>query len=106
CLFLTSCSKYFEVNTNDILTDKEYGQETNELYSGYMGVAAKMQALADQTVFLSDLRTDLLEPTANAPQDLWDLYNYKEKKGNTFANPRTYYDLIVNANAYLEKIIT
>lgn len=106
CLFFTSCSKYFEVNTNDILTDKEYGQETNELYSGYMGVAAKMQSLADQTVFLSDLRTDLLEPTANAPQDLWDLYNYKEKKGNTFANPRTYYDLIVNANAYLEKIIS
>ncbi|MDR6736473.1 RagB/SusD family nutrient uptake outer membrane protein [Sphingobacterium sp. 2149] len=104
CLVLSSCSKYFEVNTNDVLTEKDYGQETNELYSGYMGVAAKMQAMADQTVFLSDLRTDLLEPTANAPQDLWDLYNYKEKKGNSFANPRTYYDLIVNANAYLEKI--
>src|SRR5690606_40275494 len=57
------------------------------------------------TVFLSDLRTDLLEPTVNAPQDLWDLYNFKEKPGNSFANPRPYYDLIVNANAYLNKII-
>src|SRR5690606_32696305 len=90
---------------NDILLDKDYVKESNELYSGYMGVASKMQAIADQTVFLSDLRTDLLEPTVNAPQDLWDLYNFKEKPGNSFANPRPYYDLIVNANAYLSKII-
>ncbi|NGM64568.1 RagB/SusD family nutrient uptake outer membrane protein [Sphingobacterium sp. SGR-19] len=100
-----SCSDYFEVDTNDILLDKDYVKESNELYSGYMGVASKMQAIADQTVFLSDLRTDLLEPTVNAPQDLWDLYNFKEKPGNSFANPRPYYDLIVNANAYLSKII-
>ncbi|MCC2598975.1 RagB/SusD family nutrient uptake outer membrane protein [Sphingobacterium sp. FBM7-1] len=99
------CSDYFEVDTNDILLDKDYVKESNELYSGYMGVASKMQAIADQTVFLSDLRTDLLEPTVNAPQDLWDLYNFKEKPGNSFANPRPYYDLIVNANAYLSKII-
>ncbi len=99
------CSDYFEVDTNDILLDKDYVKESNELYSGYMGVASKMQAIADQTVFLSDLRTDLLEPTVNAPQDLWDLYNFKEKSGNSFANPRPYYDLIVNANAYLSKII-
>lgn len=104
-LTLTGCSRYFEVDTNDILLDKDYVKESNELYSGYMGVASKMQAIADQTVFLSDLRTDLLEPTANAPQDLWDLYNFKEKPGNSFANPRPYYDLIVNANAYLSKII-
>lgn len=104
-LAFAGCSDYFEVDTNDILLDKDYVKESNELYSGYMGVASKMQAIADQTVFLSDLRTDLLEPTVNAPQDLWDLYNFKEKPGNSFANPRPYYDLIVNANAYLSKII-
>ena len=104
-LGLGGCSSYFEVDTNDILLDDDYVKESNELYSGYMGVASKMQALADQTVFLSDLRTDLLEPTTQAPQDLWDLYNFKEKQGNSFANPHTYYDLIVNANAYLSKII-
>ena len=75
---LAGCSRYFEVDTNDILLDKDYVKESNELYSGYMGVASKMQAIADQTVFLSDLRTDLLEPTVNAPQELWDLYNFKE----------------------------
>src|SRR5690606_37912497 len=37
--------------------------------------------------------------------DLWDLYNYQEKEGNSFANPRAYYDLIVNANNYLHKIV-
>lgn len=104
-LVFGSCSSYFDVDTNDILLEEEYLSETNELYSAYMGIASKMQAIADQTVFLSDLRTDLLEPTTNAPQDLWDLYNFKEKKGNTFADPSKYYDLIVNANAYLAKIV-
>jgi len=104
-LGLSGCSRYFEVDTNDMLLEKDYVKESNELYSGYMGVASKMQALADQTVFLADLRTDLLEPTVNAPQDLWDLYNYQEKEGNSFANPRAYYDLIVNANNYLHKIV-
>lgn len=102
---LASCSKYFEVDTRDMLLDEDYVSETNELYSGYIGVASKMQAIADQTIFLSDLRSDLLEPTQNAPQDLWDIYNYKEGKGNQFANPSGYYDLIINANNYLSKVI-
>lgn len=102
---MVGCSRYFEVDTNDILLDQDYVKESNELYSGYMGIASKMQAIADQTVFISDLRTDLLEPTENAPQDLWDLYNFKEKPDNSFASPRPYYDLIVNANAYLEKVV-
>lgn len=102
---VASCSKYFEVDTRDMLLDEDYVSETNELYSGYIGVASKMQAIADQTIFLSDLRSDLLEPTQNAPQDLWDIYNYKEGKGNQFANPSGYYDLIINANNYLSKVI-
>lgn len=105
-LTLASCDKYFDVETNDMLLEEDYVKESNELYSGYMGIASKMQAIADQTVFLADLRTDFLEPTIRAPQDLWDLYNFKEKTGNSFADPRGYYDLIVNANAYLEKVVT
>lgn len=102
---LSSCEKFFEVDTNDILLDENYVGESNELYSGYIGVASKMQAIGDQTVFLSDLRTDLLEPTHNAPQDLWDIYNFKETQGNEFANPSAYYDLIVNANNYIGKVV-
>src|SRR5690606_38353357 len=104
-LTLGGCSDYFEVDTNDILLDEDYVKESNELYSGYMWVASKMQAMSDQTVFMSDLHTDLHERTVNAPQDLRDLYNFKAKPGNSFATPRPYYDLIVNANAYLSKII-
>ncbi|EFK59062.1 RagB/SusD family nutrient uptake outer membrane protein [Sphingobacterium spiritivorum] len=104
-LFFTGCSKYFEVDTNDILKDEDYVGNANELYSGYMGIAAKVQKVADQAVFLADLRTDLLEPTKNAPQDLWDLYYYREKQGNEFANPKGFYDIIINANNYLAKVI-
>lgn len=50
-LFFTGCSKYFEVDTNDILKDEDYVGNANELYSGYMGIAAKVQKVADQAVF-------------------------------------------------------
>ena len=33
---MVGCSRYFEVDTNDILLDQDYVKESNELYSGYM----------------------------------------------------------------------
>lgn len=105
-LFLaTGCSKFFELDAADVLKDDEYIGEGNELYSGYMGIAATVQDVADHAVFLSELRGDLLEPTANAPQELWDIYNHKPLAGNSFADPSGYYKVIANANNYIDKAL-
>ena len=104
-LCFSQCSSYFEVDTDDVLLDEDYIGNANELYSGYMGIAAKVQTVADQAIFLSELRGDLLEPTAKAPQALWDIYHHKEHDGNVYADPRGYYEVIVNANNYIQKLI-
>ena len=104
-LLFTGCTDFFETNPDDILLGDDYIADINEFYSGYMGVASKMQKMADHAIFLSELRGDLLEPTENAPQGLWEIYNYTNDNNNEFTNPSGYYDIIVNANDYISKSI-
>ncbi|QDH81607.1 RagB/SusD family nutrient uptake outer membrane protein [Echinicola soli] len=102
-LAFSSCESYFEADTDDMLLEENYIGNTNELYSGYMGIAAKVQTVADKAIFLSELRGDFLEPTDNAPQELWEIYNHSISPGNSLADPSGYYDVISNANNYIKK---
>ncbi len=101
-LLLTSCDDFFAPETGDMLPEENFVGDYTELYSGFMGLAASLQQVADQASFLEGLRGDLLEPTANAPRDFWDVYNYESLSANKLADPVGYYNLILNANDYIE----
>lgn len=98
---LNSCSDFFNPDTDVVLSEKDYIGEYGELYSGFMGIAASVRDVADQASFLEGLRGDLLEPTDNAPREIWDVYNHADLSNNTFADPKAYYNVILNANDYL-----
>lgn len=99
---LTACNDFFYPDTNDILPENKYPGDYTELYSGFMGLAASMQQLADQVSYLEGLRGILLEPTVNAPRAFWDVYNYKDLDNNALADPVNYYNLILNSNDYIQ----
>lgn len=99
-----SCDDFMTPDTGEILPEKKYPGEYSELYSGFMGLAASMQQVADQASFLEGLRGDLLEPTDNAPREVWDVYRYNDLSGNILADPVGYYNLILNANDYLQHL--
>jgi hypothetical protein len=101
-LGLTSCEDFFAPDTDDILPENKYVGDYTELYSGFMGLAASMQSVADQASFLEGLRNDLLEPTNNAPREFWDVYNYNNLDNNKLADPAGYYNIILNANDYIQ----
>jgi hypothetical protein len=101
---LSACTDFFNPDAKDILLEKEYVGEYGELYSGYMGIAASVRDVADQAAFLEGLRGDLLEPTNNAPSDIWDVYNHADLTNNSFADPKGYYNVILNANDYLQHV--
>src|SRR5690554_851775 len=104
CLLLvlgTACSDYFEVNPDDVLYEKDYPSSITELYSGYMGIASKVQEVADRAMILEGIRGDFLEPTEHAPSEILALYNYQEDIAGELANPRAYYAVVLNANDYL-----
>jgi len=98
---LSSCEDFFNPDTSEILLEKDYVGDYTELYSGYMGIAGAVQSVADQASFLEGLRGDLLEPTQNAPREIWDVYNHADMTGNAFASPKGYYNVIINANDYI-----
>lgn len=102
----SACSDFFNPDTSEILLEKNYVGDYTELYSGYMGLAANVQNVADQASFMEGLRGDFLEPTSNAPREIWDLYNrdIDDLKGNTFASPKGYYNVIMNANDYISHV--
>lgn len=54
-----SCDSFFEVDTDDTLDGSEYISEESEMYSGYMGIMAKMQAVGDKAIYLNELRGEL-----------------------------------------------
>ena len=70
--FSFGCSDYFSSNPDDILLEEDYPGSITELYSGYMGIAAKVQEVADKAFYLEGLRSDFLEPTENAGKDIKD----------------------------------
>lgn len=100
----SSCTDFFNPDTSEILLEKNYVGDYTELYSGYMGIAATVKDVADQASFLEGLRGDFLEPTPNAPREIWDVYNHQSLDGNSFASPKGYYNVIMNANDYLAHI--
>jgi starch-binding outer membrane protein, SusD/RagB family len=101
---LSSCSDFFNPDTSEILLEKNYVGDYTELYSGYMGLAATVKDVADQAMFLEGLRGDFMEPTPNAPREIWDVYNHQDLSGNSFASPKGYYNVIMNANDYLAHV--
>ena len=100
----SGCTDFFNPDTSEILLEKNYVGDYTELYSGYMGLAGAVQDVADQASFLEGLRGDLLEPTPNAPREIWDIYNHQDLAGNAFASPKGYYNVIMNANDYLQHV--
>lgn len=102
---MSSCSDFFNPDTSEILLEKDYVGDYTELYSGFMGLAASVQDVADQASFLEGLMGDFLEPTPNAPRQIWDVYNRQDLTGNAFASPKGYYNVIMNANDYLDHVL-
>lgn len=47
-LTFTSCSDFFNPDTDDQVSDKHYISENTEMYTGFVGLLTKMQAIGDK----------------------------------------------------------
>lgn len=102
---LTACSDFFNPDTEDKLNGDDYISSNTEMYTGFLGIMTKMQAIGDKEILLTDTRADLLEPTDQSNADLIALYNYDtDLQNNSYANPAGYYEVIIACNDYIEKM--
>jgi len=89
-----------------MFSDDHYlDQPTDTVYS-VLGILNKMQALADKTVLLGEIRADLVSLTAEAPLDLKKLAAFQADANNTYNSPHDYYAVINNCNYYLSHVDT
>ena len=104
-LCLTACEDFFNVTTDSMLDGNEYMKESNEMYTGYIGLFSRLQAVADKAIYLTDTRGDILTLTDKTPRELLNIYQYADDlTDNSYADPGGYYDVIIGCNDYLNKI--
>ncbi len=101
----SSCSDFFEPSTDDELNGEDYISSSTEMYTGFLGIMTKLQAVGDKEILLTEPRGELIEPTDNSSSELVALYNYDNNlQGNSYANPAGYYEVIIACNDYLKKM--
>lgn len=104
-LSVTSCSDFFEPDTDDELNGEDYISSDTEMYTGFLGIMTKLQAIGDKEILLTDTRGEMIEVTEQSTPDLIAIYNYdNDLTGNPYANPAGYYEVVIACNDYLAKM--
>ncbi len=99
---LTSCSDFFDPSTDDEFDASKGYTSNTEMYTGFLGILTKVQAVGDKEILLTETRGELIEPSDNSLTDLINLYRYEPNlNNNAYANPDGYYEVIIACNDYI-----
>jgi len=104
---LVSCSDILETESELVAYEKDHtlNHPTDSLYS-VMGIINRMQIIADRTVLLGELRSDLVTTTDAASADLKRLAAFDLDGQNVYNKVSDYYAVINNCNYYLAHVDT
>lgn len=104
---LSACGDFFEQDSDHFIyaDDHSLNNATDTMYS-VLGIINKMQALADRTILLGELRGDLVDVNSNTSSDLRDVATFNVADDNAYNSPRDYYAVINNCNYFLAKADT
>ena len=96
---LTSCSDLLDTDSElvEFQEDNRLQSPTDSVYS-VMGIVYKMQAIADRTVLLGELRGGLTTTTGAASKDLKAIADFSIDEQNAYNRISDYYAIINNCN--------
>ena len=101
---LASCKKLFDKVPGTELDASLAYRNVYDADAAVMGIYGKFMSLADRYIILNELRGDLLEYTNNADEYLRQISTHTVTPDNPYANPRPFYELIVNCNDVLKHL--
>ena len=104
--FFNSCEDMLDVDSGRVQHD--FGQLTlNDSVYSVLGILKSVQNVADRTVLLGELRSDLVVPNdGKAVYDIQDLCNFNYDLSSPYLAVKDYYTIINNCNIYLERVDT
>ena len=98
----SSCKKLFDLEPEETLTQEQVYRNLFDADAAIIGLYGKFMNLAKQHVILNELRADLLDVSGGADEQLAQLNNHNVQEGNTYADPRPFYEVILNCNDILK----
>lgn len=101
-LSFTACKKVFDIKPEDQLDESNAYQNVFDADAAVVGIYGKFMGLAEQYVVLNELRADLLDVTVNSDEHLRQISTHSVQENNPYANPRPFYELIINCNDVME----
>ena len=104
---LTSCEDFFNQESEYVIYegDNALDNAADTIYS-VIGVLNKLQAIADRTILLGEVRGDLVDVTDVTHADLRKVASFDIDADNKYNNPRDYYAIINNCNYFIANVDT
>ncbi len=99
---LSGCKKLFDVQPEQSLDKEQVYQNVYDADAAVLGLYGKFMQLAKQYVVLNELRADLMDATLNADDDLKQVNEHTVTEDNPYADPRSFYEVILNCNDILK----
>jgi hypothetical protein len=99
---MASCTKILDVKPKDELDASQMYRDVYDADAAVIGIYGKFMGLAERYVLLNELRADMLDVTLNADENLRQLSTHTVKPDNPYANPRPFYEVIVDCNDVLK----
>ena len=104
---LTSCEDFFTQESDDVLyADDDHLNVAEDSVYSVTGILSKLQALADRTILLGELRGDLVDLTNVASSDLREIADFNISDDNKYNSPSDYYAVINNCNYFIAHVDT
>ena len=104
-MLIAACSDFFDPSTDDEFNGEDGFTSNTEMYTGFLGIMTKLQAVGDKEILLTEPRGELIEPSDESTSELIALYNYDQNlQTNTYASPTGYYEVIIACNDYLKNM--
>jgi len=97
----SSCKKTFDLLPQAQLDASQMYRNVYDADAAIVGLYGKFTSLAERYIVLNELRGDMLEYTDNADEYLRQISTHSVTAENPYANPRPFYELIVNCNDVL-----
>lgn len=98
--FTSSCQDMLETDSKFVIYDDHLTTPADTANS-LVGIIYKLQAIAERTHLLGEVRGDLVTVKNTADQDLLQMASFTIDDDNVYNNPRDYYAVINNCNYYL-----
>ena len=97
-----SCADFFNQDSDQVIfSDQDHLTNATDTIYSVTGILNKLQALADRTILLGEVRGDLVDVTDVTSNDLRQVAQFNISDENMYNRPSDYYAVINNCNYFI-----